>query len=199
MSRIGNKPVPIPSGVKVELAGQTVKVSGPRGNLTWSVPPPITAAVESSQVVLRRPDDLNRNRALHGLSRALIANMVKGVTDGYSVGLEIYGTGYGCKLEGKTLLLNCGYTGRGFGKKAQFEIPIPPGLEIKVDVPSARGNNEPAKFTVNGPDKQMVGQFAAEIRKLRKPEPYLGKGIRYAGERIRHKAGKVFAGGAAGG
>ena len=194
MSRIGKKPVPLPKGVKVEVAGQTVKVGGPKGNLTWSVPRPITVAIEGSEVVLNRPNDEAQNKALHGLSRALIANMVKGVAEGYSIGLEIYGTGFNCKIEGKTLLLNIGYMGRGVGRKAQFEVPFPPGVEVKVDVPVAKGNTEPAKFTVSGPDKQAVGQFAAEVRKLRKPEPYLGKGIRYAGEHIRRKAGKVFAG-----
>ncbi len=194
MSRIGKKPVPIPSGVKIDLAGQAVKVSGPKGNLDWNVPHPISVALEGNEVVVGRPDDAPRNRALHGLSRALIANMIKGVHEGYRVALEVYGTGYNAKLEGQTLLLNCGYMGRGVGRKAQFVIPIPPGLDVKIDVESARGNNDPAKFSVAGPDKQAVGQFAAEIRKIRKPEPYLGKGIRYAGEQVRRKAGKVFAG-----
>lgn len=187
--------MPIVKGVKVEIAAQTVKVSGPKGNLTWTVPQPIRVSVADQNVVVERPDDEPRNRALHGLTRALIANMVQGVATGYERKLEVYGTGYGASVQGRTLLLNCGYMGRGVGKKAQFEIPIPAGLEVKVEVPAARGNNEPAKFSVSGPDKQMVGQFAAEVRKLRKPEPYLAKGIRYAGEHIRRKAGKVFAGG----
>ncbi len=199
MSRIGKKPVPIPGGVKLNVSGATVSVSGPKGQLTWDLPRPITAVVEGNQVVIRRPDDTARNRALHGLSRALVANMVRGCAEGYSRSLEIYGTGYSAAVEGKNLLLNCGYMGRGVGRKAQFIIPIPAGLQIKVEVPAARGNNEPAKFTVSGPDKQQVNQFAAEIRKLRKPEPYLGKGIRYAGEHVRRKQGKVFAGGGAGG
>ena len=199
MSRIGKKPVPLPRGVKVDVAGQTVNVAGPKGKLSWALPEAISAAVEKDEVVVRRPDDLPRNKALHGLSRALIANMVKGVAEGYSIGLELYGTGYSAKIEKGRLLLNCGYMGRGFGKTAQFDITIPAGLEIKVDVPVARGNTEPAKFTVSGCDKQLVGEFAADVRKLRKPEPYLGKGIRYAGEHIRRKAGKVFAGGGAGG
>jgi len=198
MSRIGNKPVPLPAGVKVEVSGQTIKVAGPKGQLTWQLPAPITALCEQQRVVVRRPDDSNRNRALHGLSRALIANMVRGVSEGYQITLESYGTGYTVGVEGRTLLLNCGYMGRGHGKKAQFEIPIPEGLNVKVEVPVARGNNEPARFTISGADKQAVGQFAAEIRKLRKPEPYLGKGIRYLGEHIRRKAGKVFAGGGGG-
>ncbi len=196
MSRIGKKPIPIPTGAKVEIAGPQIKVGGPKGDLAWCLPAPITAAIEDKQVVVRRPDDENHTRALHGLSRALIANMLKGVTEGYRVNLELYGTGYNAKLEARTLLLNIGYMGRGVGRKAQFELPIPQGIEVKVDVPVARGNTEPAKFSISGPDKQAVGQFAAEIRKLRKPEPYLGKGIRYAGEHVRRKAGKVFAGGA---
>jgi large subunit ribosomal protein L6 len=198
MSRIGKKPVPLPPGVKVNVAGRKVEVSGPKGKLNWQVPEPITVALKDNQIVCGRPDDEKRNRALHGMSRALIANMVKGVAEGYSIGLEVYGTGYSCKLEGKTFLLNVGYMGRGVGRKAQFEIPVPPGLELKVDVPVARGDNEPAKFSISGPDKQQVGEFAADIRKLRKPEPYKGKGIRYAGEHIRRKAGKVFAGGGGG-
>jgi large subunit ribosomal protein L6 len=195
MSRIGKKPVPVPKGVKVEIRGQAVKISGSKGELAWDLPTPIEASVEADQIVVRRPDDLSKNKALHGLSRALIANMVHGVSEGYQIGLELYGTGYSANVEGKKLMLNCGYMGRGVGRKAQFEVPIPPGLEVKVQTPAARGNNEPAKFTVSGCDKQAVGQFAAEIRKIRKPEPYLGKGIRYAGEHIRRKAGKVFAGG----
>jgi large subunit ribosomal protein L6 len=196
MSRIGKKPIPIPAAAKVEIAGPDVKVAGPKGNLTWRMPAPITAKVENKQVVVGRPDDEAHTRALHGLSRALIANMIQGVTEGYRVGLEIYGTGYNVKVDGRALLLNVGFMGRGVGRKAQFEIPIPADVEVKVDVPVARGNTEPAKFSISGPDKQAVGQLAAEIRKLRKPEPYLGKGIRYAGERVRRKSGKVFAGGA---
>lgn len=195
MSRVGNKPIDIPGGVTVAVKGQAVNVSGPKGKLDWTIPESVSAAVEGSQVVVKRANDLKQSRALHGLSRALIANMVKGVSEGYSIGLEVYGTGYSCKLEGNALLLNIGYMGRGVGRRAQYEIDIPAGLTINVDVPAARGDNDPAKFTVAGPDKQQVGQFAAEIRKLRKAEPYKGKGIRYAGEQIRRKAGKVFAGG----
>lgn len=197
MSRIGNKPVPVPSAVKVDLTGRQVKVSGPKGDLSWAVPAPIDVALDGGQVVVRRPDDVPRNRALHGLSRALIANMVKGVAEGYEKKLEIYGTGYGCKVQGRELHLNIGFMGRGLNRPAQFAFEIPEGLEVDIQVPAARGNTEPARFTVRGADKQQVGQFAAEVRKLRRPEPYLGKGIRYAGEHIRRKAGKVFAGGAA--
>jgi large subunit ribosomal protein L6 len=195
MSRVGNKPIPIAKGVKVELSGRLVKVSGPKGNLNWTLPEPIEVSVESDQIVVRRPNDVARSRALHGLSRALVANMVQGCAEGYERKLEVYGTGYGANVQGDKLMLNCGYMGRGVGRTAQFEISIPKGLTVKVETPVARGNNEPARFTVSGPDKQQVGAFAAELRKIRKPEPYLGKGIRYAGEHIRRKAGKVFAGG----
>jgi large subunit ribosomal protein L6 len=172
MSRIGKKPVPIASGAKVEISGRNVKVSGPKGNLDWTLPGGITAAVKDGQIAIGRPDDLPQSKALHGLSRALIANMVHGVTKGYEIGMEIYGTGYSCKLEGKSkFLLNCGFMGRGVGRTAQFTIDVPTGLDVTVEVPAARGENE----------------------------PYKGKGIRYAGEYVRRKAGKVFAGGGAGG
>lgn len=195
MSRVGNNPIPIAKGVKIEIQGRLVKVSGPKGNLDWTLPEPIEATLEDNQIVVRRPNDVARSRALHGLSRALVANMVQGCAEGYERKLEVYGTGYGANVQGDKLMLNCGYMGRGVGRTAQFEIPIPKGLTVKVETPVARGNNEPAKFSVSGPDKQQVGEFAAELRKIRKPEPYLGKGIRYAGEHIRRKAGKVFAGG----
>jgi len=195
MSRIGKKPIPVPGSVKVEITGQAVKVSGPKGNLFWEIPQPITAAVRDKEVVVERPNDLAQNKALHGLSRALVANMIQGCAEGFSISLEVYGTGYNVGVEGRKLMLNIGYMGRGVGRKAQYEVPIPDGVEVKIGTPVARGNTEPARLTVSGPDKQAVGQFAAEVRKLRKPEPYLGKGIRYAGEQIRRKAGKVFAGG----
>lgn len=195
MSRIGKQPVVVPSGVKVEISGRTIKVGGPKGALSWAAPAPIDIAMNEGRVVVNRPDDEPRNKALHGLSRALIANMVEGVSQGYTKALELHGTGYSVKVDGKNFLLNCGFMGRGVGKPAQFVIPIPAGLTVTVETPAARGNNEPAKFSISGADKQLVHRFAAEIRAVRKPEPYLGKGFRYAGERIRRKAGKVFAGG----
>ena len=197
MSRIGNQPIPIPSGVTVEIQGTLVKVTGPKGSLSWTVPSPIAITQAEGQLKFERPDDEPANRALHGLSRALVANMVIGVTAGYTKALEIYGTGYNCKVQGTQLLLNIGFMGRGLNRPAQFMIDIPDGIAIAVKTESARGDTDPAKFSISGCDKQQVGQFAAEIRKLRKPEPYKGKGIRYAGEKIRRKAGKVFAGGAA--
>lgn len=194
MSRIGNQPIDVPAGVKVEIHDRLVKVSGPKGALNWTVPSPITATVDGSTVKVARPNDERASRALHGLSRALIANMVKGVHEGYEVKLEIYGTGYNCKKQGKQLHLNIGYMGRGRGRAAQYMIDIPAGLEIDIQTEAARGDQDPARFAIRGCDKQGVGQFAAEIRKLRKPDPYKGKGIRYAGEQIKRKAGKVFAG-----
>ena len=198
MSRIGNQPIPLPVGAKAEIAGQTVKLTGPKGSASLNVASPITAKVENSQIVVSRPNDEKQTKALHGLTRALIANMVHGVTKGYEQVLEIYGTGYTCKVERNALLLNIGFMGRGYQKPAQYEIPIPQGLTVTVQAPAARGENEPAKFTVAGIDKQMVGQFSAEARKLRKPEPYKGKGIRYSGEYVRRKVGKQFAGGGGG-
>lgn len=195
MSRIGKQPIAVPSGVKVAISGAAVKVSGSKGELSWSLPQGITAKEENGAVVVERADDEKESKALHGLARALLANMVVGVSEGYRKELELYGTGYGCQVKNNKLLLNCGFMGRGIGREAQFEIPIPAGLTVEVKTPAARGNNEPARFSVSGCDKQAVGQFAAEVRKIRKPEPYLGKGIRYAGEQIRRKAGKVFASG----
>jgi len=204
MSRIGKKPIPVPSGVKVELADHTIKASGPKGKLAWRHPDEIAVVYNASAAEIRvtRSEESARVRALHGLSRALIANMVEGVLNGYRKQLEIYGTGYGCKLQGNNLLLNCGFMGRGIDaegkpREAQFVIAVPEGVTVTIDVPAARGNTDPAKLTIDGPDKQKVGQFAAEVRSLRPPEPYNGKGIRYAGEYVRRKRGKAFASGAA--
>lgn len=195
MSRLGKKPIEVPSAAKIEVAGGKVKVTGPKGELSLPVAKPIDVKVEGGQVVVSRPNDEKRSRELHGLTRALVANMIKGVTDGYTQAMEVYGTGYTCKLQGENLLLNVGFMGRGYGKTAQFVVPIPKGLKVAVQTEAARGESDPAKFTVTGIDKQMVGQFCAEVRKLRKPEPYKGKGVRYAGEVVRRKVGKQFAGG----
>jgi large subunit ribosomal protein L6 len=195
MSRIGKKPIPVPAGVTVKIDGRNVSVSGPKGNLAWCAPEPIEPTLEDGHVVVKRPDDAPRSRERHGLTRALIANMVHGCQNGYEQKMEVYGTGYGCKLEQNKLHLNCGFMGRGVDRPAQFIVGIPAGLTVTVETPVARGDTEPAKFTVTGVDKQHVGNFCAEVRKIRKPEPYKGKGIRYAGEQVRRKAGKVFAGG----
>lgn len=197
MSRVGKRPVPVPSGVQVKVNGAEVTVSSGNGSLTQRVPDGITVELDGAENVIRvsRRSDNRQHRACHGLVRALIANMVEGVTNGFQRQLEIYGTGYGCDVVGNKLHLNCGFMGRGGKNKPQFEIEIPSGLEVTVDVKAARGDSEPAKFTVRGMDKQLVGSFCADIRMIRKSEPYKGKGIRYAGEQIRRKQGKAFASG----
>ncbi len=196
MSRVGKKPISIPSGVKVSLSGRTVSVAGPKGNLSWEFPETATVAVDdaSKTVSVNRRDDRKQSRANHGLTRALIAGMVEGVEKGFEKKLEIYGTGYGCKLAGRILQLNIGFSGRGFQKAAQYELPVPEGIEIIVERETARGDGDPAVLIVKGCSKQQVGQFAAEIRALRKTEPYKGKGIRYHGEQVRRKQGKALAG-----
>lgn len=197
MSRIGKKPIPVPKEVKVELQGGQVKVSGPKGQLAWAFPGRMQVAYDAakSEIRVERSTDEKTDRALHGLTRALINNMVVGVAKGYEQKLEIYGAGYSCKLQGTQLHLNVGFMGRGVGKPAQFMIDIPKGVTVEVEVPAARGDSDPAKFTVRGADKQAVGMFASGVRALRKPEPYQGKGIRYAGEHIKRKQGKAFASG----
>jgi large subunit ribosomal protein L6 len=188
--------------VKVEVQGRTIKVSGPKGNLSWEAPPEVTVEFDASasQLVVNRQNDESRAKAMHGLSRAVIANMVHGCDQGYEKKMEIYGTGYSCNVKGQQLLLNCGHMGRGIDRngkqrEAQFFLNIPEGLTVNVETPAARGNSEPARMSIVGADKQQVGQFAAEIRGLKPPEPYLGKGIRYADEVVQRKQGKAFAGG----
>jgi len=191
MSRIGKQPVAIPSGVSVSVSGRTVRVEGPLGKLQWEYPFGLTVTVadDPKEVRVERPDDQRRNRAMHGLTRSLIFNMVEGVTKGYARGLELYGTGYSVAQQGQKLVFQCGLS-------HSVEKTVPTGIEVVIDVPNTRGNDTPARFTVKGCDKQLVGEFAAEIRHLRPAEPYLGKGFRYAGEQIRRKAGKTFVGGA---
>ena len=176
MSRIGKIPVPVPTGVDVSIDGQTVTVKGPKGTLSHRVAEPITVSAEDGTIAVLRPDDERESKALHGLSRTLIANMVTGVTDGYVKRLEIVGTGYRVTAEGKDLVFALGYS---------HPVPIkaPEGITFAVEAPT--------RFSVAGIDKQQVGEVAAKIRKLRKPDPYKGKGVRYAGEVIRRKAGKA--------
>ncbi len=196
MSRVGNKAIPMPSGVNLAISGSRVDVSGPLGKLSWEVPRTIRVgqSEDKSQVMVSRESDEKSSRALHGLSRALIANMVCGVSQGFERRLHIYGTGFGCNVVGQNLEMNVGFMGRGSKGVAQFRIPIPPGVTVVVEVPSARGDSEPAKMLIKGCDKQQVGQFAAMIRKIRPPEPYKGKGIRYDDEQVRRKQGKAVAG-----
>ena len=192
MSRIGKNPVPIPEKVKVAVSGSTVKVEGPKGKLDWTFDAALKVVVDEAkrQVRVERPDDERRSKALHGLTRALIANMVRGVLEGYQRGLELYGTGYSVAVQGKKLVVQCGFA-------HSVEKTIPTGLEVAIEVPATRGNDTPARFIVKGCDKQLVGEFAAEVRHIRPAEPYLGKGFRYSGEQIRRKAGKTFVGGGA--
>jgi len=178
MSRIGKRPIQIPSGVTVDVKDGQIHVKGPKGALSRSVPPRIGVEVEGGEVRLSRPDESKATRALHGLARALLANMVTGVTQGFSRDLEIEGVGYRGDARGKSLNLLLGFS-------HPVEMPVPEGLSVSMD-----GNT---KIKVSGIDKELVGQFAAEIRRLRPPEPYKGKGIRYAGERIRRKVGKAGA------
>lgn len=176
MSRIGRLPIGVPGSVNVTISGQTVTVKGPKGELTLEVAEPITVAFEDGQLTVARPDDERSSRALHGLTRSLIANNVQGVTEGFSKELEVVGTGYRVQQKGTGIEMAL-----GFSHPVPFEAPQ--GITLEVE-----GNN---KITVRGVDKQMVGETAANIRKLRKPEPYKGKGVRYAGETIRRKAGKA--------
>jgi large subunit ribosomal protein L6 len=178
MSRIGKLPVAVPKGVTVSLDGQTLSVKGPKGALARTFHPDVQLAVEGDQVTVRRPSDEARHKALHGLTRSLVHNMVEGVTKGYQKVLEIQGVGYKAEKKGQGLQLSL-----GFSHPVQY--PTPAGITFTVD------NNTLLK--IEGPDKELVGQVAAEIRSLRKPEPYKGKGVRYQGETVRRKAGKTGA------
>ncbi len=191
MSRIGKKLIEIPSGVKVELKAQHIKVTGPLGNLEMDIHSLIKVKVEDNRVFVENDDANNRQaKQLHGTVRALIANMVTGVIKGFEKKMEIYGTGYNVKQEGSNLVLNIGFC-------HSVQVAIPKSVKVQIEVPATRGNETPAKFTVTGIDKCVLGQFVADVRKVRPPEPYKGKGIRYADEHVRRKAGKAFAAGAA--
>jgi large subunit ribosomal protein L6 len=177
MSRIGRLPVPVPSGVDVAIEGRAVTVKGPRGQLAHAVAEPLrVAAGDDGTIEVTRPDDERESRALHGLTRSLIANMVEGVTNGYTKKLEIHGTGYRVVTRGTDLEFALGYS-------HSILVKAPEGITFQVE--------NPTRFSVQGIDKQQVGEVAANIRKLRKPDPYKGKGVRYEGERIRRKVGKA--------
>ncbi len=188
MSRIGKKPVSIPDGVKVTISGRTVSVEGPQGKLSWTHRPEITARIDEStqQIVVERGRDDRISRTLHGLTRSLIANMVEGCSKGFSKALELYGVGFGVQVQGEKFTMNCGFSHPTL-------LQIPSGITVEIATPQARGDTEPARFSIHGADKQAVGEFAARIYRLRPPEPYKGKGVRYAGQRIRRKVGKAFA------
>ena len=178
MSRIGKKPVPV-GKAKITIKDQHVSAEGPKGKLELNVHPLIKVSQADGNLVVVRPDDEKQSKALHGLTRALLANMIEGVTNGYKKSLEVQGVGYKAELKGKNLVLSVGYAN-------QVTLEVPPGVTTTVE-----GIN---KIHVSGPDKQKVGQFASEIRGVRKPEPYKGKGIRYEGEVVKIKPGKAFAG-----
>ncbi|HVF53057.1 MAG TPA: 50S ribosomal protein L6 [Actinomycetota bacterium] len=181
MSRVGQAPVPLPSGVEVKVSGTRLHVKGPKGQLEREVPEGIAVAVEDGNAVVTRTSDATSVRALHGLVRSLLANMVQGVTEGYEKRLEIHGVGYRAQKQGNDLELSVGFS-------HTVKKLAPGGIEF--DVPA------PTKITVRGIDKELVGQTAAEIRAIKKPEPYKAKGIRYEGEHIRRKAGKAAKAGA---
>ncbi len=177
MSRIGKMPIPVPPEVQVTVRGREVTVQGPKGELTRTLPKDISVRLEDDQLIVTRPTDHRLHRSLHGLTRALLANMVHGVREGFRKELEIQGVGYRAQLEDDKLVLSVGYS-------HPVEIVPPPGITLLVE----KGYRN---ITVEGVDKELVGRVAAEIRGVRKPEPYKGKGIRYAGEYVRHKAGKA--------
>src|SRR5438094_6816043 len=173
MSRIGKKPVPV-GKAKVAIAGQKINVEGPKGKLALDVHPLIKVTQQEGNLIVNRPDDEKQSKALHGLTRALLANMIEGVTNGYKKSLEIQGVGYKAEMKGKTLVRSAGYANA-------VTVPIPPTVTVQLEGP---------KVHVSGADKQAVGEFAARVRKVRKPEPYKGKGIRYEGEVVKIKPGK---------
>ncbi|TDC78713.1 50S ribosomal protein L6 [Streptomyces hainanensis] len=177
MSRIGKQPIPVPAGVDVTIDGRTVEVKGPKGALAHTVAAPIEVArAEDGTILVTRPNDENRNRALHGLSRTLVDNMIVGVTQGYIKKLEISGVGYRVQAKGSNLEFSLGYS-------HPILVEPPEGITFKVE--------NPTRFSVEGIDKQKVGEVAAKIRKLRKPDPYKAKGVKYEGEVIRRKVGKA--------
>jgi large subunit ribosomal protein L6 len=193
MSRIGKQPVEIPSGVKAELKGQCLKVTGPLGSMQMDCHPQITIKLDQAQnkIILENQNSQNRqSKQMHGTMRALIANMMFGVSKGFEQKMEIYGTGYSVKEQGGKLIFSVGYS-------HPVEITVPKVVKIKIDVAATRGNDVPAKFTLNSTDKAVLGQLASDIRKVMPPEPYQGKGIRFADEQVRRKVGKAFASGAA--
>ena len=176
MSRIGNKPIAVPAGVEVKIDGSVVTVKGPKGTLTKEFNKLMNIAVEGNEIKVSRPDDENLSKSLHGLTRTLVHNMIIGVTEGFKKELEINGVGYRCEKKGKDVIMNLGFS---------HQVVVSDTDEVKLEVPA------PNKIIIHGIDKQQVGQFAAEVRGKRPPEPYKGKGIKYANEVIRRKEGKT--------
>jgi len=193
MSRIGKKPITVPDAVKVEQKGLLIKVSGPLGSLEMNCQEPIKARIDGSAgkiLVENQHPENSRDKQLHGTMRALIANMVTGVSKGFEKKMEIYGTGYNVKEQGNKLIFQAGFS-------HLVEMTVPAGIKVNIEAGATRGNDVPARFTLSGMDKCLLGQFAADVRKIKPPEPYKGKGIRYADEHVRRKAGKAFTSGTA--
>lgn len=190
MSRIGKKPIPVPGDVKVDLQTDSVQIAKGAESLTLALHPSVEVKFDAAakQLVVTRKGDERIDKAMHGTTRAHLANMIQGVTQGFAKNMAIYGTGYNVKQEGANLVLAV-----GFAKPAARSIPK--GIKVEIKVPATRGNEVPALFTIRGADKGIVGQFAAEVRNIRPPEPYKGKGVRYAAEVIKKKAGKAFTSG----
>lgn len=180
MSRIGRKPINIPAGVDVKFDNGVITVKGPKGTLTKNIHPNMSVTIEDNVITVSRPDDVKENRALHGLTRSLIANMVEGVTNGFKKELEVNGVGYRVQKQGKNLVMNLGYS---------HQVTMSDTEDITIEVPAQN------KIVIHGADKQKVGQFAAKVREKRPPEPYKGKGIKYVDEHIRRKEGKAGKGG----
>ena len=180
MSRIGRKPINIPAGVDAKLDNSVITIKGPKGTLTQKIHPDMTVAIDGNVITVTRPNDNKENRSLHGLTRSLIFNMIEGVTNGYKKELDVNGVGYRVQKQGKNLVMNLGYS---------HQVTMSDTDDITIEVPN------PNKIIINGIDKQKVGQFAAEVREKRPPEPYKGKGIKYVDEVIRRKEGKAGKGG----
>lgn len=192
MSRIGKKPVSIVPGVKVDVVDRIVKVTGPKGTLSLESHPNIKVSVDAAKGVIieNLAPEAKLEKAMHGTVRSLINNMIIGVSKGFEQKLEIYGTGYGVKEQAGNVIVTVGFS-------HPVEIKIPKTIKVTIDVPATKGNDIPAKFTLTGYDKQELGQFASNIRRIRPPEPYQGKGIRFAGQHLKRKVGKAVVGGAA--
>ena len=186
MSRIGKKKIDIPAGVTVDISPKTIAVKGPKGQLQIDACKGIDVQIEDGAVVVNNTDtSVRRLNAMHGTIRSLINNMVTGVSTGFTRQMQIFGTGYNIKEQGGKLVLNVGYC-------HPVELPLPKDVSLEIKVPATRGNDVPAVFSLTGVDKQVLGQFAAVVRGVRPPEPYIGKGIRYADEVVRRKVGKAF-------
>jgi len=193
MSRIGKKPISVPAGVKLEQKSGQVKISGPLGNIEIMCRPQIEVKLDSatnSIIVTNKNPQITENNQLHGTMRALLANMVEGVTKGFEKKLEIFGTGYTVKEQAGKIVLQVGFAN-------PVEMEIPKGVKVKIDVPATRGDDTPAKFSMSSVDKCILGRFATDVRKIRPPEPYKGKGIRFSGEVVKRKVGKTFTSGTA--